>query len=268
MLPKAMQPESDTRIQHARSTSGDELNSLLHESNEETLLAILENANLQEQHVTALLERLDLPVTVLSAVAGEGKWTSCEGIRLRLASHPRTPKRFAVAAVRQLFLFDLVRLSLLPSAPPDIRRLAEEVILARVPNIPAGEKLTLARRGPARVAGAILAESHPQAIKLALANPFLTESQVLKVLAKADVHERVVQAIAEHTKWSCRYNVRAALARNARAPVPTVLAFLSDLTQRDLRDICAMDGVVPAVRKHIEEELARRAEVAAKKTGN
>ena len=262
-----MQPESDTRIQHARSISGDELNGLLHESNEQTLLAILENANLQEQHVTALLERLDLPVSVLSAVAAEGKWTSSEGIRQRLASHPRTPKRFAVAAVRQLFLFDLVRLSLLPSAPPDIRRLAEEVILTRVPNIPVGEKLTLARRGPARAAGAILAEGHPQASKLALANPFLTESQVLKVLAKVGVPERVVHAIAEHPKWSCRYNVRAALVRNPRAPVPAVIAFLPDLTQRDLRDICTMDSLAPAVRKHIEEELARRAEVAPKKTG-
>ena len=261
-----MQPESDTKIQHARSTSGDELNALLHESDERTLLAILENSNLQEQHVTVLLERLDLPVSVLSALAGDGKWASSEGIRLRLASHPRTPKRFALASVRQLFLFDLVRLSLLPSASADVRRVAEEVILTRVPHIQTGEKLTLARRGPARVAGAILAEGHPQAIKLALANPFLTESQVLKVLAKVGVPERVVQAIAEHPKWSCRYNVRAALARNARAPVSTVLAFLPDLTQRDLRDICTMDGLVPAVREHIEQELARRAEAAAKKT--
>lgn len=261
-----MQPDSVGRIQHARSTSGDELNALLHESDERTLLAILENANLQEQHIAILLERLDLPVSVLSAVAVEGKWMSSEGIRLRLASHPRTPRRFALAAVRQLFLFDLVRLSLLPSAPADIRRVAEEVILTRVPHIPVGEKLTLARRGPARVAGAILTEGHPQATKLALTNPFLTESQVLKVLATARVHDRVVRAIAEHPKWSCRYNVRAALVRNARAPVPTVLAFVPDLTLRDLRDISAMDGLVPAVRRHIEQELARRAKAAAKKT--
>src|SRR5690349_3109107 len=261
-----MQPESDSRIQHARSTSGDELNALLHESDERTLLAIIENANLQEQHVVILLERLDLPVSVLSAIAADGKWAASEGVRLRLASHPRTPRRLALAAVRQLFLFDLVRLSLLPSAPADIRRVAEEVLLTRVPHIPVGQKLTLARRGPARAAGAILAEGHPQAIKLALANAFLTESQVLKVLATARVHERVVHAIAEHPKWSCRYNVRAALVRNARAPVPAVLAFVPDLTLRDLRDISAMDGLVPAVRRHIEEELARRTEAAAKKT--
>jgi hypothetical protein len=261
-----MQPESDSRIQHARSTSGDELNALLHESDERTLLALLENANLQEQHIAVLLERLDLPVSVLSAVAGEAKWTSSEGVRLRLASHPRTPKRFALPTVRQLFLFDLVRLSLLTSAPADIRRVAEEVILTRIPQIPMGEKLTLARRGPARVAGAILAQGHPQAIKLTLANPLLTESQVLKVLATADIPERVVLAIAQHAKWSCQYNVRAALVRNARAPVPAVLAFVPDLTLRDLRDISAMDGLVPGVRKHIEQELARRAEAAAKET--
>jgi hypothetical protein len=56
------------------------------------------------------------------------------------------------------------------------------------------------------------------------------------------------------------------LVRNARAPVPAVLAFVPDLTLRDLRDISAMDGLVPGVRKHIEQELARRAEAAAKET--
>ena len=93
------------------------MKTLVHEADEEALLALLKNPNLDEPHVVVMLERLDLPATVLSAVAGEGKWTSSEGVRLRLARHPRTPKRFALAAVRQLFLFDLVRLSLLPSAP-------------------------------------------------------------------------------------------------------------------------------------------------------
>ncbi len=254
-----MQPESDGRIRHAQSAAGDELNALLHESDEQALLTILENPNLEEPHIAVLLDRLDLPVSILTAIASDAKWTSSEGTRLRLASHPRTPKRLALAAVRQLFLFDLVRLSLLPSAPADVRRVAEEVILARIPHIPMGEKLTLARRGPARAAGAVLTEGHPQAAKLALANPFLTESQVLKVLAKPDVPERVVLAIAAHPKWSCQYNVRAALIRNARAPVEAVIAMMPDLTLRDLQDISSMDGLAPHMRRHIEQELSRRA---------
>ena len=259
-----MPPESEERVAHARSASSEELKSLVHDGSEDVLLALLENPNTEEPQVTLLLERLDLPATVLAAVAGAGKWTSSEAVRLRLARHPHTPKRFALAAVRQLYLFDLVRLSLLPSAPADIRRVAEEVILMRVPHLPVGEKLTLARRGPSRVAGAILAEGHPQAVKLALGNAFLTESQVLKALAKPRVAERVVAAIAQHPKWSCQYNVRAALVRNPHTPAACIRAFLPNLTLRDLKDIAGLDSLAPHLKKHIRHELARRAEAAGR----
>ena len=254
-----MPPDSEARLEHARSAAGEELKSLVHEAGEGILLALLENPNLDEPHVVMMLERLDLPASVLGAVAGEGKWSSSEAVRLRLAQHPRTPKRFALAAVRQLFLFDLVRLSLLPSAPADIRRVAEEVILTRVPHLAIGEKLTLARRGPSRVAGAILAEGHPQAIKLVLANAFLTESQILKVLAKAGLPERVVVAIAYHPKWSCQYNVRIALVRHPHTPAAAVQAFLPQLTLGDLRQIARLEGLAPHLKKHMREELMRRA---------
>jgi len=253
-----MPPEPDERAKRARHASADELNALIHEAGEESLLALLENPNLDEGHVSQLLERLDLPAVVLSAVAQTGKWTASEAIRLRLARHPHTPRRIALSSVRQLFLFDLVRLSLLPSSPAEIRRVAEELIVTRIPHLPVGEKLTLARRGPARVAGAILAEGHAQAIKLALANAFLTESQVLKVLAKPGIPERAVTAIAQHPKWSCQYNVRMALVRNAHTPVPSVLAFLPNLTMRDLNEIAALEELAPHLKKYIQQELTRR----------
>lgn len=250
------------RLQRARSASGDDLDLLIHEADAETLLALLENPNMQEPHVSRLLERLDLSAGVLTAVAKEEKWTSSESIRLGLARHPRTPSRIAISMLRQLYLFDLVRLSLLPSAPADIRRAAEEFILTRVPHIPIGEKLTLARRGPPRVAAAVLAEGHPQAVKLALANSLLTESQVLKVLAKPGVPARVVTAISQHAKWSVQYNVRVALVRHEHTPVPALLQFLPDITLRDLKDTLTLEAVTPHIRKYLQQELARRADDA------
>lgn len=252
-----MPPEPNTSIERANTASSDELKLLVHASQEEVLLALLRNPHLEETHVTLLLERLDLSANVLSAVSAQGKWMSSEDVRLRLASHPRTPKRIALAAAKQLYLFDLVRLSVLPSAPADIKRAGEEILVARLPQLPVGQKLTLARRGPARVAGAILAEGHPQAVKIALNNAHLTESQILKVLAKSNVPERVVAAIAQHSKWSCRYNVRMALVRNPHTPFPCVMAFLEQLTQQDLRMIVGMQDLPPHLRKHIERELAR-----------
>jgi hypothetical protein len=258
-----MPPEYRRTADQARTASADELKPLAQSGDEETLLALLANPHFDESHITLLLDRLDLSANVLSAVASQGKWMSVEGVRFRVARHPRTPKPVAVSAARQLYLLDLVRLSQLPSTQPDIQRAAEEEVLRRIPHLPAGEKLTLARRGSARVVGALLAEGHPQAIKLALGNAFLGESQVLKVLATPGVPERVIAAIAQHPKWSCVYNVRAALVRNCHAPVSVVRAFLPDLTLRDLREIVALEDLDSNTRKYIERELGRRAAISA-----
>ena len=255
-----MLPEGEVLIEYARAASGDEINSLLYEADEKILSALLENSNFQEKHAELLAARPDVSRGVLAGVAEaeKGKWMGCESVRLRLAQHPHSPRRVAMAAVRQLFLFNLVRLCFLPAAPPDVKRLAEESILARIPHLPIGEKLTLARRGPSRVAAAILTEGHPQAIKLALANGFLTESQVLKTLAKDGLKDAVVATIATHPKWSCLYNVRVALVRNPLVPAECVQTFVGDLTWRDLTDLAKLAEISPPVRGVIGRELERR----------
>jgi hypothetical protein len=254
-----MPPEAGVSAERARTASKEELKSLVHAASEDALLALLENPEIEEAHINSLLERLDLPANVLTAVAAETKWLSSEGVRMRLASHPHTPKRIALATVRQRYLFDLVRLSLLPAAPADIKRVAEEIVISRVPHIPVGQKLTLARRGPARMVGAILAEGHAQAVKLGLNNAYLTESQILKVLNKVGVPERVVVAIAEHPKWPLQYNVSVALVRNPQTPFAIAQTLLPRLKLADLRELSAMQDIPPRLQKQIEEELARRA---------
>ena len=253
-----MPDELASRAQSARTATGDDLKLYLHDTDAESLKALLENPNLEIPHVNLILERLDLSPEILAAISAEGKWTASEGVRLRLARHPKTPRRIALALLRQLFLFHLVQVALAPSAPAEIRRVAEELIITRVPHLPVGEKLTLARRGPARVAGALLSEGHAQASKLALGNPFLTESQVLKVLSKVGIAERVVTAIAQHPNWSMKYNVRAALLRNPHTPLPFIHSILPNLTMRDLKDIAGLESLTPQVRRLIQQELNRR----------
>jgi hypothetical protein len=160
--------------------------------------------------------------------------------------------------VRQLHLFDLVNVSLLPSPPAELRRIAEELILARIGQLPLGQKMTLARRGSARVAAALLLNGVEQVVPLALENPRLTESQVLKVLARDDVPPHVVDALARHRKWSILYNVRMALVRQPLTPLGRVLSFLPDLTLRDLDELCAAKSLSPAMRDYLRREVAGR----------
>lgn len=261
-----MPDASAPRAGEARAAASGDIQSFVHEGNEETLLALLENPAIEERHLVMILQRLDIPASVLAGIAAKAKWIASESVRLHLATNPKTPRRTALTLVRQLYLFDLVRLSLLPSTPAEVKRLAEEVIITRVPQIPIGEKLTLARRGPSRVAGAILAEGHIQAVKLALTNAFLSESQVLKVIANPATPERVISAIAHHPKWSIQYNVRVGLLRNAHTPPPSVSAFLPNITLRDLKDVAKLENVPAHVKRYIQKELAKRQGTAAKES--
>lgn len=253
-----MPPSESSGPDSLSNPSAEELKARVLAAAEDELLLLIASGNLDESHLTLLLDRLDISSKVLTTVAALPGSAGSEALRFRIARHPHAPRRIALSLLRQLFLFDLVRVSQIPSVPAEIRRAAEEILIHRVPNLPVGQKLTLARRGPSRVSGAILAEGHPQAIKLALNNSFLSESQILKVLANATVPAGVVAAIAQHPRWSIQYNVRAALVRNPHTPVPCLLAILPNLTLRDLKDIAALESLSVHSRNYIRKELDSR----------
>jgi len=253
-----MAERASERAERARVASRDELRFLLHDKSEEVLAALLENPALDEQILCLLLKRLDLPGDLLGEVARRKEWMRSYRVKLCLAGHPHTPRLVALPLVRQIYLFDLVNLSLQPATPIEVRRLAEDAVLARLPQLALGQKLTLGRRGSDRIAAALLAEGHARVVPLALDNAFLTESQVLKVLSREDLPEIVPACIARHRKWSCLYNVRMALVRHPLTPLARVLAFLPDLTLRDLDELSGAKSLPAAMKKYIQAEVALR----------
>ena len=72
----------------------------------------------------------------------------------------------------------------------------------------------LARRGSTRIAAGLVAHGPEQVARVALDNSFLTESQLLKTLAKEALPARIVAAVAKHEKWSKLVNIRVALLRH------------------------------------------------------
>ena len=253
-----MVPMANLEAERARSAGSEEIPALLYETREETLAALLENPRFDETHLCLLLERKDLSATLLETIARRKGWLRSYCVRRRLAFHPHMPRPLATRLARELYLMDLVQLSLLPSVAAELRRLAEELILARLPQLPLGQKIALARRGSARVVGGLLAEGHARIVRLALDNAFLTEAQVLKVLAREKLPAPVVAAIASHPKWAQLYHVRMALVRHPAASLARVLSFLPDLTLRDLDALCESATISQGLRRYIQREIARR----------
>lgn len=242
----------------ALTVTGAELAALLHHPSADVLLALLDNPALDESQLCLLLERKDLPGEILEEVGRRKPLLKNYRVKRALAFHPRAPRLITLRLLRDLYLMDLVQLTLSPGVLAELKRNAEEQLLARLPQIPLGQKITLARRGPARVAGALLAEGHPQVLSVVLDNPYMNEAQILRVLSRENLPISVVPAIIRHRRWSLSYNIRIALLRQPSAPLATILSYLPHLTVTDLRELAA-PGIVPEnLRKYIQAEVQRR----------
>ena len=251
-------------VQRAHTARDEELAALLHHGASGLLLALLDNPALAEADVCVLLGRKSLPAEVVEEISKRRDWLKTYAVKKALACHPHTPRLVSLRLLRELYLMDLVRIALLPGVSAELKRNAEDQLLSRLPQLPLGQKITLGRRGPSRVAGLLLAEGHPLVLPVALDNTHLTSAQILKVLAREGVPEPVVQAIAQHRKWSVDYNVRLALVRNPASTLSTVLAFLPELAVSDLSELAA-PGIVPEqLRKYLEAEVQRRIRAGSK----
>lgn len=245
---------------------GDELTSLLHHADTGVLLALLDNPALEEAHVCLLLERKSLPTEVLEEIARRKPLLKSYRIKKGLAFHPKAPRLVTLRLLRDLYLMDLVQLTLSPGIPTELKLNAEDQLISRLPQLPLGQKITLARRGPGRMAGALLAEGHAQIFPIVLDNPYLTEAQVLKVLSREKLPPGVVTAVAQHRKWSIVYTIRLALVRHPAAPLSAVLGFLPELTVSDLRELASPGIVAESLRKYLDAEVHRRLHAKAKDT--
>src|SRR5262249_4581434 len=157
-------PRSYSRQEAAAASDAthEELAKLLHHPSPSVLLALLDNPALDESQLCLLLERKDLPAEVLEEVGQRKPLLKSYRVKRGLAFHARTPRIIGLRVLRDLYLMDLVQLTLSPAINAELRRNAEDQVLARLPQLPLGQKITLARRGPPRVAGALLAEGHAQ----------------------------------------------------------------------------------------------------------
>ena len=250
--------ESESEVARARVAQGEELNGLIYHPAPAVLLALLDNPAFDGPQLTLLLSRKDLPTEILEEIGRRKTFLKSYGVKKSLLLHPRTPRLIGLRLLKELYLMDLVQFALSPALSAELKRYAEEQIVARLPQLPLGQKITLARRGPSRVAGALVAEGHAQVLPVALENPYLTEAQVLKALAREKVPVHVVQAIASHRKWSQSYNVRLALVRNPSTPISIVLGFLPHMTVNDLRVLAEPGIIAENLRKYLLAEVHRR----------
>lgn len=249
---------ADEMAARAAAAPARELEPFFRSAEKEVLLALARNRNLGERELLRLLERRDLPPGVVAELARHEAAQSSAAVRLAVARHPRAPRRVSLPLLKFLFLFDLVKLAQTPAVPADVKIAAEEMILKRAESLPRGERMTLARRGPGRVAAALLNTADSLQIQAALENPYLTEALVLKALSADTIAPIVVETIARNEKWSRRYALRLRLVRHSMTPFHVILGWLPSLAAGDLREVCQDRRMPDSVRRYLLGYCAER----------
>lgn len=246
------------RLHKALTGSREELFQSLLDPSGEVLQAGLKNPALGADHLLALLKRRDLPEELLKAVFRLELTAASHQLKLALAKNPATPGPVVQALLPQLYLFELVALCYLPGVTPDQRLAAERIILQRLPVLPLGEKLTLARRGTAAVVGELLKEGTPQVLDVCLASPRLKEVAIFQFLNSAKASAETISIIARHPRWKDRPNLRLAILRNPKTPNIWYTLYLGKLSRTDLRGLLQSKRLNSEQTRQVETELARR----------
>jgi hypothetical protein len=255
---RSFDPDLARRLHRALTAGSEELHQVLQDPAREVLRSALKNRNLGEEHLLALLKRRDLDEDLLKAVHQMESVRQSHRLQLALVRNPGTPGPIVLALLPHLHLFELVDLCYLPGITPDQKFAAERAILQRLPTTELGNKMTVARRATAAVAGEILKEGDPRLVEICLASPHLREVAILQFLNSTAATAETISMIARHQKWRMRPNLRLAILKNHRTPDIWFVQFLQGMRTPDVRNLLASKRLNASQKKLMEGELQRR----------
>jgi len=204
--------------------------------------------------VLAAIKDRNLPSEAVEQISRNAAVMKSRKVRVAVAAHPRAPRRIALRLIRELYTFDLMQFSLIPAVTADLKRVADELLVARLASVTLGERIALARRSSAMVAAALLLDKESRVWQTALENARLSEAAIVKALLRPAATPAFVKAVCHHAKWSVRPEIRMALLRNEYTPLARALEFARRLPPAQLRDILHASRLPEKIKSYLRKE--------------
>lgn len=217
------------------------------------------DSQLNEDEALALLARRDLPAAAVEELARNPTIARLRTVRYALITHLRAPRHVALPLLRHLYPFELMKLALLPQLASDLKRTAEDSLIAKAATLSSGERLALAKQGSSRLAAELLRDVEPRVTSAALENPRLTEEGVVRALLHPRVPAHLAPMVCHDRKWRLRPEVRMAALRCEFTPLAHAIDFAAKLPLAQLTDILAQSKLAEQTKEYLLRTAARRA---------
>ena len=248
------------RLHRAQNSAGDELWQVVRDSHPEVILQASLNRNLSEEMAAFIAKNRNAPSEALGLIAGDVRFRDSYKLKLLICRNPRTPQRVVFALLKFLRIFDLGEMTRDQTIPIAVRQKIEQLLAEKIPALPSGVKIALARRSSSAVVIQLLERGDRHVVSSCLESPAITESLLCSTIHKPTARPVVIRAISEHQKWSLRYNIRYALIINFHTPMAHVVRFIPEMKTNDLRELYVLESVPNSTKPYIFSELKDRGE--------
>ncbi len=253
------EPSLEEALELAATASGEALDALLPHKSERVVRALIENPNLLELQKIRFLRRRDLSPAIFQKIARDKTWVGEYAVRLALAKNPKLPAWLFQEMLPRFMVMDLVKIAADPYVTADKKVFLNHLIAVRVPALPLGTKVNLAKRASHEVVEALLlTDPHERLVKVTLESKYLTERVLIRSIGSAMREPPALSAVAVHQEWGKRHGVKKALAKNPNLLHGHRARILSTLSAFDLNEIyedCAAHG---HILNAVDEEFAGR----------
>jgi len=216
---------------------------------EELLALVREHAGLLDPPAVRLVLRSSFVTAEVIEALAQPRLLSFYEVRRDLALHPRAPQVLAQQLVPGLYWRDLAALGGDTRVHPRLRRMADQYLAMRLPELALGEKISIARRAGAGLLAQLRNDPSPRVIGALLDNPRMTEDILAPVVHGAATPGPVLALIAADRRWGARYGLQVAICRNPGTPLATGLKLLPLLRKTELKAIAADPRLSGAVRQ-------------------
>jgi len=247
-------------IELASTAGEEELRFLAHHNNPEVLIALLKNRNLTEDIALIIANRKNIKPDILEILYSDIRWKESYPIMLALCKNPKTPQKISLSLVKSLRIFDQADLARNQFIPISVKMKAEAVVIEKIPAMPPGVKISLAKRASSNILRKLIEGGVKEVVAVCLDSPYMTEGHIFNIISKKTILPHVIRMIAEHPKWSCRYQMQHALILNNHTPLTCVMDFLKHITTDDLKDLYKAPEVPSSTKPFIYRELLGRGE--------
>lgn len=248
------------RMRAALSAHGAELWALVRDPDPQVVSQATLNRNLTEEMAVFIAKRKIVPAETLEFLAADARFKGSYMLKVAICKNHRTPQKVTLSILKFIRLFDLSDITRDQHININIRQKVESMIGERIPAMPRGNKMALAKRASTNVLLALMERGDESVISVCLDSPLLTEAYLYKLINNPQTKPAVIKMLATHPKWSLSYFIRFALTRNFYTPMSCVAKFIAQMKTTDLKELYCDPKLPSSTKPFIFQELGERDE--------